>query len=354
MLKNLQEIMDGNVEHALVRLWSDELSEPEAAAIHNRLQRDTVYREEFRGSMGVLARMERLSEDGETLRILREHTRLLQERRKKRRVALSISFGVILAIGGALTLFAPSRGPDESNFKRYFTRVGEQQTIQLDDGSVVTLNTAGQLVVDYTGQVRRIVLERGEAYFDVAEDTVRPFTVDLGVRSVTAMGTAFNIRTHPEGCQIAVFEGVVALHELTDEASPWPPPISAEAGAVVLSAPALHRIDAGWVVEFDANRNELRAFRPESMDRYQQWRSGMLSFYREPLYRVIQELNRYSRKKILIEDTSAMELKVYTAVSVRDIDSALMGLALALPIEVTEHYDRIVISGAAYQDGGDY
>ena len=354
MLKNLQEIMGGKVEQALMRLWSDELSEPEAAAINNRLQGDPAYRDEFHGSMGILARMEELADDGETLKILREHRLLLRKRSKKRRVALSITFVALLGIGAALTLFAPSRVPDETNLQRYFTRVGEQQTIELDDGSVVTLNTAGQLVVDYTAKARRIVLERGEAYFHVADDPQRPFRVDLGVRSVTAMGTAFNIRTHPEGCQIAVFEGVVALHDLTDEASPWPPPISAEAGAVVLSAPALHRIDEGWVVEFDANRNELRAFRPESMDRYQQWRSGMLSFYREPLYRVIQELNRYSRKKILIEDTSAMELKVYTAVSVRDIDSALMGLALALPIEVTEHYDRIVISGAAYQDGGDY
>ena len=346
MLKNLQEIMGGNVEYAMVRLWSDELSDSEAAAIHNRLQGDHGYRDEFRGSMGVLARMEELAEDGEIARILREHRRLLRERRTKRRVALSITFGVIVAIGAALAYFAPLGGPDDSHLQRYFTRIGEQQTIELDDGSIVTLNTGGQLVVDYTGQFRRILLERGEAYFDVAEDFQRPFTVDLDVRSVTAIGTAFNIRKHPEGCQIAVIEGAVALHEVPGEPSLLPPPVSADGAPVVIPAPTQHRVDAGWVVEFDAGRNELRAFQPESMDRYQQWRSGMLSFYREPLYRVVQELNRYSRKKILIEDTSVMELKVYTAVSVHDIDSALNGLELALPIKVTRHYDRFVISGA--------
>jgi len=346
MLKNLQEIMGGNVEYALMRLWSDELSDSEAAAIHNRLQGDRRYRDEFRGSMGVLARMENLAEDGEVARILREHRRLLRERRTKRRVALSITFGVLVAIGAALTWLAPLRGPDDSHLQRYFTRIGDQQTIELDDGSIVTLNTGGQLVVDYTGQIRRILLERGEAYFYVAEDPERPFTVDLDVRSVTAIGTAFNIRKLPEGCQVAVLEGAVALHELPEAPLLLPPPVSADGEPVVITAPTQHRVEAGWVVEFDAGRNELKAFQPESMDRYLQWRSGMLSFYREPLYRVVQELNRYSRKKILIEDTSVMELKVYTAVSVHDIDSALNGLELALPIKVTRHYDRFVISGA--------
>ena len=52
MLKNLQEIMGGGVEHALVRIWSEDLSEAEAAAIHRRAQRDPKYREELHGSMG--------------------------------------------------------------------------------------------------------------------------------------------------------------------------------------------------------------------------------------------------------------------------------------------------------------
>lgn len=343
MLRNLQEVMGGKVEHALMRLWSDELSEPEAAAIHNRLQGDPGYREEFCGLTGVLARMEELAEDGEVAGILRQHRRLLRERRTKRNLALGITSGIFATVA-ALAFFQPPRGPDESNLQRYFTRVGEQRTIALDDGSVVTLNTAGQLVVDYTGKARRVLLERGQAYFDVAEDPNRPFTVDLGAKAVTAMGTAFNIRKHPEGCRIAVIEGAVALHGSADAPPLLPPAVSAYGRAVAVPAHARQRVEAGWVVELDANGNGLKAFRPESMARYRQWRTGMISFYREPLYKVIQELNRYSRKKILIEDTSVMELGVYATVNVRDIDSALKGLELALPIKATRHYDRFVIS----------
>ena len=346
MLKNLQEIMRGNVEHAVLHLWSDRLSEAEAAAIRNRVRNDPEYREEFNGSLEVIASMEALASESEIQESFLEYRRLLQERRSKRRVVMGIAAGMLMAIGAALTYFSPWRGPDDSHLHKYFTRIGEQQTIELDDGSVVTLNTGGQLVVDYGEQVRRILLERGEAYFEVAEDSKRPFTVDLGVRSVTAVGTAFNIRKHPEHYQVAVIEGAVSLHKLTDEISSSPPAVSVDDQEVVISTPGQHRVEAGWVAEFDVSRGVLTAFRPESMDRYEDWRSGMLSFFGEPMYQVIQELNRYSRKKILIEDTSVMELSVYTAVSVEDIDSALSGLEILLPIKVKRHYDRIVITAS--------
>lgn len=346
MLKNLQEIMGGDVEHALLHLWSSQLSEAEAAAIRSRVRRDPKYRDEFDGSLEVLASMEGLAEDSGIQELALEYRRLLQQRRLKRGVALGLAAGVMVAIGAALAYFSPWSGPDDSHLQKYFTRIGEQRTIQLDDGSMVTLNTAGQLVVDYSEQARRILLERGEAYFEVAEDITRPFTVDLGARSVTALGTAFNIRKSPEHYQIAVIKGAIAFHEVTDEVSSSPPLVSDDDQPVVIFAPAPHSVKAGWVAEFDLGRDVLTAFRPESMDRYQDWRSGMLSFYREPLYQVVQELNRYSRKKILIEDTSVMELSVYTALSIHEIDSALNGLEKLLPIEVTRHYDRIVITGS--------
>ena len=50
-------------------------------------------------------------------------------------------------------------------------------------------------------------------------------------------------------------------------------------------------------------------------------------------------MNRYSRTKILIEDASIMNLRVFTALRVGETDTALKGLEQILPIEVTRHYD---------------
>lgn len=344
MLKNLQDILSGGAEHALHRLWSEQLTEPEAAAIHSRAADDPEYRQELDGLLAVFDSIEGLEGDSAIDEVTCNYRRLLHERRSNRRLALGIAAGILVAIGAILANFSPLLSPDDRQLEKYFTRIGEQQTIELSDGSVITLNTAGQLVVDYGDQSRRILLERGEAYFEVARDSERPFTVDLGVGSVTALGTAFNVRKDRDRFQVAVIEGTVALHEFAEEVPASPPPLSANGNAVVITAPSEHLLEEGWVAEFDLSRDQLKAFRPESMESYESWRSGMLGFYQEPLYKVVLELNRYSRKKLMIEDASIMQLSVSMVVSIHEIDSALKGLELALPIEVRKYYDRIEIS----------
>ena len=344
MLKNLQEIMDGDATHAAVHLWSDQFLDAEAAAIRSRGQRDPRYREELDGLLGIIAAMEGLEGDSAIQELIREPRRLLRQRRVKRRLTLGIAAGFLAAIGVVLAVLSPST--EESQLQKYYTRTGEQQAIQLDDGSGVTLNTGSQLLVEYSGSARRILLKRGEAYFEVAEDSERPFTVDLGTHAVTALGTAFNVRKDPERYQVAVLEGAVALHAVTDEL-----PVSLP--SVSIRGPGPRRVEAGWVAEFKVSSHELTAFQPESMERYRDWRGGMLSFSYEPLSQVVQELNRYSRKKILIEDASVMELSVVSAIRITDIDAALYGLEQVLPIKVTRYYDRIVITASGENEQHD-
>lgn len=339
MLKNLQEIVKGDAENALHRLWSEQLSEAEAAAIHNRVRSDPKYRDDLHGLRAAVASMEGLAGDEAIEEIARDYRQLLHQHRAKRRFALGAAAGALVAIGATLSFFALRGAPDDAHLEKYFTSIGEQRTIELADGSVITLNTGGQLVVDYGAQARRVLLERGEAYFEVAEDRARPFTVDLGLRSVTAVGTAFNVRKDPERFQVAVTDGAVAFHEATEG-------VSAALPLVSIQGPGPRRVDAGWIAEFDVGRNELTAFQPESMKRYVDWRGGVLSFYDEPLSLVVRELNRYTRKKILIEDASIMELSVYTVIRVTDMDTALHGLEQVLPIDLTWHYDQIVITAS--------
>lgn len=339
MLTNLQEIRTGGAEHALHRLWSDDLTEPEATAIQARAGGDPKYQEELEDLLAAFDSIGELEGDRAIEEVAGDYQRLIHERRSKSRLALGMAAALLVAVNVTFAYLWTSDRPDDSHLQKYFTRIGEQQTIGLADGSVVTLNTAGQLVADYSGTARRILLERGEAYFDVASDPNRPFTVDLGARSVTVVGTEFSIRKHPYRYEVAVIEGAVAIGGS-----------SLDSEAADLPSSAQQRVEAGWVAEFDVQTNELKAFQPESMDRYVAWRNGMITFAREPLYRVVQELNRYSRKKILIEDTAVMELSVYVIVDVHEIDAALDGLSRLLPIEVTWHYDRIVIAGSAEKE----
>ena len=201
---------------------------------------------------------------------------------------LGMAAGILIAFGAILAVFSPWRGSDDSHLQMHFTRVGEQQTLTLEDGSVITLNTGSQLMVDYSERNRRILLERGEAHFQVREEAGRPFTVDLGAQSVTAVATAFNIRKDPERYEVAVFEGAIALHGPAEGVPALLPTISGDEPVAILPGSGPHRLESGWVAAFDVSREAIMAFRPESIERFRDWRSGMLSFFDEPLYRVVR------------------------------------------------------------------
>ena len=58
------------------------------------------------------------------------------------------------------------------------------------------LNSDSRALVDYSGQFRVIRLERGEAYFEVAKNRVRPFIVSVNGAEVRVLGTHFNIMAY--------------------------------------------------------------------------------------------------------------------------------------------------------------
>jgi len=90
---------------------------------------------------------------------------------------------------------------------------GVKSSISLPDGTIVTLNSQSKVTYEkpFDGEVREIALV-GEAYFDVAKDTLRPFIVKTGPVSTLALGTEFNIQAYPEyPISISLIEGSVLV-----------------------------------------------------------------------------------------------------------------------------------------------
>lgn len=91
---------------------------------------------------------------------------------------------------------------------------GGEYDLVLEDGTRVWLNADSRLKypVVFPGSERRVMLE-GEAYFEVARDTNRPFLVETGVQSLRVLGTAFNVCAYPDEPDIytTLVHGSVAL-----------------------------------------------------------------------------------------------------------------------------------------------
>lgn len=76
---------------------------------------------------------------------------------------------------------------------------GGEFDIILDDGTHVWLNSGSQLRFPsvFSGPERRVQLE-GEAYFEVAKNTARPFIVETAKQTVKVLGTRFNVYSYTE------------------------------------------------------------------------------------------------------------------------------------------------------------
>lgn len=119
---------------------------------------------------------------------------------------LAVAASLLAAVGTFVALHVW----DDS--QRYTTAVGEQRVVQLPDTSVITLNADSQIKVRLEETQRDVELHRGEALFQVAHDTRRPFRVHTRAGIVQAVGTQFNVYDRPDGdTRVSVLEGKVRL-----------------------------------------------------------------------------------------------------------------------------------------------
>ena len=169
---------------------------------------------------------------------------------------------------------------------RFSTGKGETKVIALKDGSVVTLNTASEIQVNYSDTLRSVELIGGEALFDVAKNKVRPFVVAAGDTSVRVVGTSFTVR-HLDATpvQVLVREGIVDVFKPATGTAPVR--ITANDMAV---APA------------DGDAIAASAVPAAQVHRQLAWQSGQLAFEGETLSQAVQEFSRYSDTRIVIDD----------------------------------------------------
>jgi transmembrane sensor len=94
----------------------------------------------------------------------------------------------------------------------YAAGVGERRTVILADGSRVELDAGSAISVGFEAGRRRVRLLSGEAWFEVASDSARPFVVEAAGGEVTALGTAFDVALAKQNsARVAVGEHAVSV-----------------------------------------------------------------------------------------------------------------------------------------------
>ncbi len=219
--------------------------------------------------------------------------------RRRRRVLVGGLVALSVGLAGATLSWLSI--PKSLNDQSYRTAVGQQATVTLPDGSVVTLNTDTVLRTQADPDRRLVYLDRGQAFFRVAKDRRHPFVVSAAGRTVTALGTAFDVRVDQGELKVVLVEGKVRVESLTPIPLQGAP--GARSGPLAPARPETLQateMSAGsqLVAPDDADWRLSRA----NVVRETSWLQGQIVFDDEKLGDIVAELNRYSTRKIVITD----------------------------------------------------
>lgn len=220
------------------------------------------------------------------------------------------------------------------------TRIGENRSIRLTDGSTVDLGGHTRLQIALDEHSRRITLARGEAYFTVAKDATRPFSVNAGSASVTALGTQFNVRRADDRVVVAVIEGHVVVNPRVPLAQQLPllrETTSEKRRPYHLIAGNLSVVDHAGL---ESSTHLVDGSAATA------WQLGRLDFDGEPLRYALESVNRYTRKPIELGDENLGDLRITGAALNDNIDGWVSSLESAFGLIAVEEPERIVLRRA--------
>lgn len=166
-----------------------------------------------------------------------------------------------------------------------YTPAGQRACLVLQDGTEVWLNAKSKLVypAQFTGEERRVKVE-GEAFFNVAKDSVKPFIVSAMDVDMKVLGTQFNVYCYPDVgyVETSLLEGSVRVF------------FSGKEKEGILLKPD-QQVTAA---------NGKMVVKPIRLNEHFLWRDGVYAFENEPLIDILKKLELYYDVKIIVEDTS--------------------------------------------------
>jgi len=214
------------------------------------------------------------------------------------------------------------------------TSIGQQTRFVMPDGSNIQLNTNSLVTIDFNDDQRKLTLVRGEAHFDVAKDKNRPFTVVVGEKSFTALGTIFNVqKKNNETMELVVTEGKVLIAKALESTANLKASLNNYANnenallnEAIMPAGVVVTVGEKAVIA-NNHTSPVKKVSLEQVERDLAWQQGMLIFDGEPLEKALAEVSRYTNSTFEIEDNNIATLKVAGYFKAGDIDGLLASLS---------------------------
>jgi transmembrane sensor len=296
----------------LARLQGDVRTPAREAAFREWLRADPAHQQAFERATDIWADLPEIARPAAA--------RPAAVRRPERSpVALYALAAVLVAALALLTLLWVMRPA------AYSTTVGEQKVATLEDGSRIALNTDSSVEVRYGAKERLVQLDRGEAMFEVAHNSARPFLVRAGDKQIRAVGTSFVVRREGSAVIVTLLHGKVAVTDLRHAPGSAAPTYLNPGDRLLAPAQGPSRIDAQPVEVATA------------------WRRGQAVFTETPLADAVTEMNRYGGPRLVLADPALAALRVSGVFATNDTGEFAQAIATLHGLHIEEKGETLRI-----------
>ncbi len=247
--------------------------------------------------------------------------------RPRGRLAL---YAVAASVAAAtLVIAALAKLDRQADWQEFRTAVGQEETLNLQDGSIVHLSPRSSIALKVSEQERVVKLLEGEALFDVHHDAERPFRVLTSNVVIKDLGTLFDVSSRSDEVKVAVIEGSVSVAAQQNKVGSMSDPKEQ-----VLGADQEASIDHRGVITIGQVPEDTKSASQQQ---------PRLIYRNETLDRIVEDFNRHGRKIIELEGDSVKD-RSYTGVfNTGDPDSLALVLERDPDLIVEQHDDRIVV-----------
>jgi transmembrane sensor len=204
----------------------------------------------------------------------------------------------------------------------YRTGTAERRVVMLEDGSTVSLDSRSEIAVRYSKHTRELILERGQARFDVAHDVERPFSVVAGDQKVVATGTSFDVDMVDSQVMVTLIEGHVVVLDRLDANDKYANARSPREGVKLEPGERLLAV-----------KNARPSVQQVNLERATAWQTGYLILEDETLASAVERVNRYARSPVIVRDPSAAALRFSGVFKEGDTSAFIDSVTRYLPVE---------------------
>ncbi|MEN7549813.1 FecR domain-containing protein [Rapidithrix thailandica] len=207
------------------------------------------------------------------------------------------------------------------------TLTGQRSTINLSDGTVIKLNSESRLRIpkNYSAHQREVYLE-GEAFFEVAKDSLHPFRILSGKVETKVLGTSFNIRAYPEASQIqvAVVTGKVQVSNTKGSGQ----------AALMLTPNEMAVFSKG---------DHLFSKTGFDNRKVTSWKDDIIYFYKDDLSKVVTKLERWYGVEVEVYNNANTRNLFKGSFQEESLENVLMGLSEIVPFDYQFREGKVFI-----------